>query len=118
VYVVESYVYNFEDGLLVHGVRPRECFVSCMSAVNFIEKVIILTLLLWPGLIHGKDRDLFSVTSILAHHLVSFCGDSGLSTKSVIHFHLVLWCHVHMHGMVQRQLFMHITKSLLHLLPR
>jgi len=46
---VDNYVYNFEDGLLVHEVRPREYFVSCMSAVNFIEKVIILTLLLWAG---------------------------------------------------------------------
>lgn len=49
MYIVENYVYNSEDGLLVHEVRPREYFVSCMSAVNFMEKVVILTPLLWPG---------------------------------------------------------------------
>ena len=49
MYTVKNYVYNFEDGLLVHEGRPQEYFVSYMSAVNFMEKVIILTLLLWAG---------------------------------------------------------------------
>jgi hypothetical protein len=47
--IVENYVYNFEDSLLVHEVRPQEYFVFHMSAVNFMEKVIILTFLLWAG---------------------------------------------------------------------
>jgi len=46
---VENYLYNFEGGLLVHEVRPQEYFVSCTSAVNFMVKIIILTLLMWAG---------------------------------------------------------------------
>lgn len=49
VYILENCVYNFKYSLFVNEVRPQEYFVSCMSAVNFMEKVIILTFLLWAG---------------------------------------------------------------------
>jgi hypothetical protein len=66
--IVESYIYNFEDILLVHEVRPQEYVVCHMFAVSFMGKVVSVAycgLVSWY-LIHIRDRDVLAVTYVQA----------------------------------------------------